>query len=72
MFVQIVDEGSISAAAARLNIAKSAVSRRLALLEDRYESVLIERGPGKWSVSSNNNHIDQNYYSYFFSDSPEY
>ena len=50
-FIVIVDEGSITRAAATLNIAKSAVSRRLALLEDRYETKLIERGPGSWKVT---------------------
>ncbi len=51
IFVVMVDEGSITRAATTLNIAKSAVSRRLALLEDRYEAKLIERKPGSWKVT---------------------
>ncbi len=51
LYVVIVDEGSVTSAAKALNIAKSAVSRRLALLEDRYEAKLIERGPGSWKVT---------------------
>ena len=43
LFVQIVEQGSVSKAADKLNIAKSAVSRRLALLEDRYDAALIQR-----------------------------
>lgn len=51
LFTKIVDLGSISRAAEALNIAKSAVSRRLALLEDRYAATLIERRPGHWAVT---------------------
>jgi len=43
IYVQILDSGSISKAATRLNVAKSAISRRLSILEDRYEATLIER-----------------------------
>lgn len=51
LFVQIVEQGSISKAAHRMNIAKSAVSRRLGLLEDRYASALIQRKPGQWDIT---------------------
>jgi len=51
LFVQILESGSISKAAAELNVAKSAISRRLSLLEERYETVLIERSPGSWRVT---------------------
>jgi DNA-binding transcriptional LysR family regulator len=43
MFVRIVETGSISAAAARLDVAKSAVSRRLAELESRLGAQLLHR-----------------------------
>ena len=51
LYAVVVEEGSITRAAAVLNIAKSAVSRRLSLLEDRYEAKLIERGLGSWKVT---------------------
>ena len=51
LYAVVVEEGSITRAAAVLNIAKSAVSRRLSLLEERYEAKLIERGPGSWKVT---------------------
>ena len=50
-FVQIVETGSNSKAADKLNIAKSAVSRRLGLLEDKYAARLILRKPGQWGVT---------------------
>ena len=43
MFVRIVEAGSITKAAEQLNIAKSAVSRRLKELEARLGSQLISR-----------------------------
>jgi DNA-binding transcriptional LysR family regulator len=43
MFVRVVETGSISAAAERLDIAKSAVSRRLAELERRLGAQLLHR-----------------------------
>jgi DNA-binding transcriptional LysR family regulator len=43
MFVRIVEAGSITKAAEQLNIAKSAVSRRLKELEERLGSQLISR-----------------------------
>ncbi|MDA9979943.1 LysR family transcriptional regulator [Yoonia sp.] len=51
LFVQIVEQGSVSKAADKLNIAKSAVSRRLGLLEDRYDAALIQRKPGQWAIT---------------------
>lgn len=51
LFVLVVESGSISKAAGKLRIAKSAVSRRLGLLEDRYGTRLIDRVPGVWEVT---------------------
>ena len=51
LFTVIVENHSISKAADRLNIAKSAVSRRLNLLEDRYSAKLIDRASGRWNVT---------------------
>lgn len=51
LFVQIIEQGSISKAADKLNIAKSAVSRRLGMLEDRYDAALIHRKPGQWAIT---------------------
>lgn len=51
MFVTVVDEGSIARAGESLGIAKSAVSRRLAQLEDRYETRLIDRQPRTWEIT---------------------
>jgi DNA-binding transcriptional LysR family regulator len=50
-FLRIVDEGSISKAAEKMGIAKSAVSRRLSLLEDRYDATLVDRTPGIWDLT---------------------
>ena len=50
LFVQVVASGSISKAAGELGIAKSAVSRRLSLLVDRYGTRLIDRSPGHWDL----------------------
>ena len=47
----MVEQGSISKAASILRIAKSAVSRRISILEERYSSVLIDRTPGKWEIT---------------------
>jgi len=46
LFVLVVENGSISKAAGKLRIAKSAVSPRLALLEERFGADLIDRKPG--------------------------
>ena len=51
LYVQVVEQGSISKAASILRIAKSAVSRRISILEERYNSVLIDRTPGKWEIT---------------------
>ncbi|MGH1477421.1 MAG: LysR family transcriptional regulator [Geminicoccales bacterium] len=51
LFALVVESGSISKAADGLSIAKSAVSRRLALLEERYEKKLVDRRPGTWKVT---------------------
>jgi len=52
LFIAIVDQGSISRAADSMNIVKSAVSRRLNLLEERYGSRLIDRSPGNWEITT--------------------
>ena len=52
LFVTIVDKGSIAKAADELNIAKSAVSRRLSQMEERYGVRLIDRQPRVWEVTS--------------------
>lgn len=57
-FVTVVDCGGINAAAARLGIAKSAVSRRLSELEARLQVQLIERSTRSFQVTS----IGQDYY----------
>lgn len=44
-FVQVVENGSISAAAQRLGMAKSALSERLAKLEDALHTKLLHRSP---------------------------
>jgi len=51
MFALVVENRSISKAALRLNIAKSAVSRRLTLLEERFGARLVDRAPGVWAVT---------------------
>ena len=51
LYVQVVEQGSISKAASNLRIAKSAVSRRINILEERYSSVLIDRTPGNWEIT---------------------
>lgn len=51
LFVQVVESQSISKAATKLGIVKSAVSRRLSQLEDTLETVLIARTARQWSVT---------------------
>jgi DNA-binding transcriptional LysR family regulator len=51
LFALIVENGSISRAAEKLHIVKSAVSRRLNLLEERFGARLIDRKPGVWEVT---------------------
>ena len=50
-FVQVVDSGGISAAADRLDIAKSAISRRLAELEQRLGVQLLKRSTRSISLT---------------------
>lgn len=52
LFVKTVDSGGIARAAEEMGIAKSAVSRRLAQLEDRYGVRLIDRQPRAWEVTT--------------------
>lgn len=52
LFVAVIESGGIARAAEELNIAKSAVSRRLAQLEDRYGVRLIDRQPRLWEVTT--------------------
>ncbi|MDP6969729.1 MAG: LysR family transcriptional regulator [Gammaproteobacteria bacterium] len=51
MFIRIVEAGGITKAAEQLNIAKSAVSRRLNDLEKRLNSQLLSRTTRKWSLT---------------------
>lgn len=51
VFVDVVDSVGIARAAEIQGIAKSAVSRRLKRLEDRYGTQLIDREPGVWKVT---------------------
>jgi len=44
-FVQVVDSGTLTAAAARLGLAKSVVSKRVALLETQLSAKLLHRAP---------------------------
>ncbi len=50
-FVQIVNQGSIAKAAEQAGVAKSAMSRRLRLLEERTQSRLISRTTRQWSLT---------------------
>lgn len=59
LFVLIVESGSISKAADKLRIAKSAVSRRLNLLEERYGTRLIDRTPGVWAITETGRELFQ-------------
>lgn len=52
LFKHVVEQQSIAKAAGQLNIAKSAVSRRLKLLEERFDASLITREPGVWEVTA--------------------
>lgn len=51
LFTFVVECKGISKAADKLNIAKSAVSRRLNLLEGRFSAKLIDRRPGCWELT---------------------
>jgi len=50
-FVQIAEHESIGKAAEQAGIAKSAMSRRLRLLEERMQTVLIARTTRQWSLT---------------------
>jgi len=52
LFASVIENRSISGAANDLHIAKSAVSRRLGLLEERYGARLIAREPGNWEITA--------------------
>lgn len=52
VFVDVVNNNGIARAGEALNIAKSAVSRRLKLMEERYGTQLIDRRPGVWEVTT--------------------
>jgi len=59
VFTRIVEQGSISKAAEKTSIAKSAVSRRLSMLEERYDAVLIDRTPGVWELTGTGRELYQ-------------
>ena len=59
LFVVVVENHGISKAADKLRIAKSAVSRRLSLLEERYGSRMIDRSAGVWSLTSTGHELFQ-------------
>lgn len=50
-FIQIVELGSIGKAADQTGIAKSAMSRKLRLLEERMQTTLITRTTRQWSLT---------------------
>jgi len=50
-FVQIVEQQSIGKAAEQAGVAKSAMSRRLRLLEERMQTVLISRTTRQWALT---------------------
>lgn len=50
-FVQIVEQGSLGKAAKQAGIAKSAMSRKLRLLEERMQAVLIARTTRQWALT---------------------
>ena len=59
LFASIVEQKGVSRAAEKLNIAKSAVSRRLSLLEERFETTLIDRLSGTWQLTDAGNELYQ-------------
>ncbi|WP_454885449.1 LysR family transcriptional regulator [Sphingomonas oryzagri] len=59
LFMLVVESSSMSKAADKLRIAKSAVSRRLNLLEERYGTRLIDRAPGVWTVTATGQELFQ-------------
>jgi len=50
-FVQIVEQGSIGKAAQQAGVAKSALSRKLRLLEERLQVELISRTTRQWALT---------------------
>lgn len=52
VFVTAVDSGGIAKGADKLGVAKSAVSRRLSQLEDRYGARFIDRDPRKFELTA--------------------
>jgi DNA-binding transcriptional LysR family regulator len=50
-FVQIVELESIGKAAEQAGVAKSAMSRKLRLLEERMQTALIIRTTRQWSLT---------------------
>lgn len=50
-FIQIAEHGSIGKAAEQAGVAKSAMSRKLRLLEDRMQTALITRTTRQWSLT---------------------
>jgi len=50
-FVQIVEQGSLGKAAEQAGTAKSAMSRKLRLLEERMRTVLIARTTRQWALT---------------------
>ncbi len=50
-FIRIVEQGGIGKAAKQTGIAKSAMSRKLRLLEERMQAVLIARTSRQWSLT---------------------
>ncbi|MCP5089190.1 MAG: LysR family transcriptional regulator [Rhodobacteraceae bacterium] len=59
LFALVVENRGISRAADKLHIAKSAVSRRLNLLEERFGARLIDRKPGVWEVTTTGRELYQ-------------
>lgn len=59
LFVTVVENGGISKAADMLGIAKSAVSRRLSLLEERFGTRLIDRSRGAWDITTTGQELYQ-------------
>ena len=57
LFLKVAEAGSLSRAAREMSIAKSAVSRRLALLEAGMGTRLIDRAPGRWAVTGRGNEL---------------
>lgn len=59
LFIHIVDSGSITKAALQLNLAKSAVSRRLSQLEQQLNTQLIARTTRQFSLTDSGRHYYQ-------------